>query len=110
MFGEEQGVAGFNNALTCCNQFWAGVQDVPVIRGAFITNDKLQLVKDLVSRARATPRTLSYTIRPNASWNWGGRKIPVTYEDFVYTWQQMVDPNNAVAVRDGYDRITGFTH
>ena len=110
MFGEEQGVAGFNNALTCCNQFWAGVQEVPVIRGAFITNDKLQLVKDLVSRARATPTTLSYTIRPNASWNWGGRKIPVTYEDFAYTWSQMVAPGNAVVGRDGYDRITGFTH
>jgi peptide/nickel transport system substrate-binding protein len=110
VFGQEQDVAGFNPALTCCNQFWAGVQTVPVIRGAFITNDKLQLVKDLVLRARATPTTLSYTIRPNANWNWGGRKIPVTYEDFVYTWQQMVDPNNAVALRDGYDRITGFTH
>ena len=110
MFGEEQGVAGFNNALTCCNQFWAGVQDVPVIRGAFITNDKLQLVKDLVSRARSTPTTLSYTIRPNASWNWGGKKIPVTYEDFAYTWSQMVAPGNAVVGRDGYDRITGFTH
>jgi peptide/nickel transport system substrate-binding protein len=110
VFGQEQDVAGLNTALTCCNTFWAGVQTVPVIRGAFVTNNKLELVKDLVSYAHATPTTLSYTIRANANWNWGGRKIPVTYEDFVYTWQQMVDPNNAVAVRDGYDRITGFTH
>jgi len=110
VFGQEQDAAGFNPTLTCCNQFWAGVRTVPVIRGAFLTNDKLQLVKDLVSRARATPTTLSYTIRPDANWNWGGRKIPVTYEDFAYTWQQLVNPANAVAVRDGYNQITGFTH
>jgi glutathione transport system substrate-binding protein len=110
VFGEEQDVGGFNTSLTCCDQFWAGAQTVPVIRGAFITNDKLQPVKDLVVRARATPTTLSYTIRPKAYWNWGGRKIPVTYEDFVYTWRALVDPANAVAVRTGYDQITGFTH
>src|SRR6266511_3941086 len=47
-------IVGFNTNLTCCNQFWAGVQTIPVIRGAFITNNKLQLVKDLVSDAKAT--------------------------------------------------------
>src|SRR4051794_13472523 len=54
VFGQEQDIVGFNTNLTCCNQFWAGVQTVPVIRGAFITNNKLQLVKDLVSSASAT--------------------------------------------------------
>ena len=49
VFGQEQDIVGFNTNLTCCNQFWAGVQTVPVIRGAFITNDKLQNVKDLVT-------------------------------------------------------------
>jgi peptide/nickel transport system substrate-binding protein len=34
----------------------------------------------------------------------------VTYKDFVYTWQQIVDPRNNVVGRAGYDRITGFTH
>jgi peptide/nickel transport system substrate-binding protein len=110
VFGQEQDVVGFNTVLVCCNQFWAGVQTVPVIRGAFITTDRLQLVKDLVSDARATKTSLSYTIRKNAVWNWGGRKLPVTYKDFVYTWQQIVDPKNEVVGRDGYDQITGYTH
>src|SRR3954462_5761208 len=87
VFGQEQDIVGFNTNLTCCNQFWAGVQTVPVIRGAFITNSKLQNVKDLVSSAKATRTTLSYTIRPDANWNWGGKKVPVTYKDFAYTWQ-----------------------
>jgi peptide/nickel transport system substrate-binding protein len=110
VFGQEQDIDGFNTALTCCNEFWAGVQTVPVIRGAYIINNKLQHVLDLVSSAKATPTTLSYTIKPNANWNWGGKKLPVTYKDFAYTWQMIVDPKNDVVGRDGYDQITGYTH
>ena len=110
VFGQEQDIVGFNTNLTCCNQFWAGVQTVPVIRGAYNINNKLQYVKDLISDAKATKTTLSYTIRPDANWNWGGKKLPVTYKDFVYTWQQLVDPKNDVVGRDGYDQITGYTH
>jgi len=110
VFGQEQDIVGFNTSLTCCNQFWAGVQTVPVIRGAYIVDNKLQHLKDLVSDAKATKTTLTYTIRKDANWNWGGKKVPVTYKDFVYTWQQLVDPKNDVVGRDGYDQITGFTH
>jgi ABC-type transport system substrate-binding protein len=111
VFGMEQDIDGFNTALTCCNAFWAGVTgNVPVTRGAYITNNKLQHVLDTVVAGKATPTTLSYVIRPNANWYWGGKKVPVTYKDFVYTWQQIVDPKNDVVGRDGYDQITGFTH
>ena len=110
VFGQEQDIDGFNTNLTCCNQFWAGVQTVPVIRGAYIVNNKLQHLKDLVTDAKATSTTLSYTIRPDANWYYGGKKSPVTYKDFVYTWQQIVNPANDLVARDGYDQITGFTH
>lgn len=111
VFGMEQDIDGFNTVLTCCNAFWAGVTgNVPVVRGAYNITNKLQHVLDTVVAASATKTTLSYTIRPNANWYWGGKKIPVTYKDFVYTWQQMVDPKNDVVTRDGYSDITGFTH
>jgi peptide/nickel transport system substrate-binding protein len=110
VFGAEQDIVGFNGALTCCNQFWAAVQLVPVIRGAFNVDNKLRHIKDLVSDAKATKTTLSFTIRKDANWNWGGKKVPVTYQDFAYTWQQLVDPKNDVVGRDGYDQITGYTH
>src|SRR4051794_28164886 len=110
VFGEEQDIDGFNTVLTCCNEFWAGVQTVPVIRGAYNLTNKLQHILDLVTSAKATRTTLSYTIRKDANWNWGGKKIPVTYKDFVYTWQQIVDPKNDLVGRDGYDQITGYTH
>jgi ABC-type transport system substrate-binding protein len=110
VFGQEQDIVGFNGNLTCCTQFWNNVQTVPVIRGAYNITNKLQYVKDLITDAKATKTTLAYTIRADANWNWGGKKLPVTYKDFVYTWQQLVDPKNDIAGRDGYDQITGYTH
>jgi peptide/nickel transport system substrate-binding protein len=110
VFGQEQDIDGYNTVLTCCNEFWAGVQNVPVIRGAYLVNARLDHQLDLVVFAKATRSTLTYTIRPNANWNWGGRKLPVTYRDFVYTWQQIVDRKNDLVSRDGYDQITGYTH
>jgi peptide/nickel transport system substrate-binding protein len=110
VFGQEQDIVGFNANLTCCSQFWSAVQVVPVIRGTYNVDNKLRHILDLVSSAKATKTTLSYTIRPDANWNWGGKKIPVTYKDFVYTWQAFVDPKNDVVGRDGYDQITGYTH
>ena len=110
VFGAEQDIVGFNGALTCCNQFWAAVESVPVLRGAYNVDNKLRHVLDLVSSAKATKSTLTFTIRPDANWNWGGKKVPVTYKDFAYTWQSLVDPKNDVVSRDGYDQITGYTH
>jgi ABC-type oligopeptide transport system substrate-binding subunit len=102
VFGAEQDVDGFNGALTCCNQFWAAVEIVPVIRGTYNVDNKLRHLLDLVTSAKATKTTLSYTIRPDANWNWGGKKIPVTYKDFAYTWLQIADPKNDLVGRDGY--------
>ena len=111
VFGMEQDINGFNTSLTCCNQFWGSVTGgTPVLRGSYVINNKLQHIKDIITDAKATKTTLSYTIKPNAFWTWGSKKLPVTYQDFVYTWQQLVDPKNDVAGRDGYDQITGFTH
>jgi ABC-type transport system substrate-binding protein len=78
-------------------------------RGAFIQNSRGTWVKDLVTDARATKSSVSYTISPNAFWYWGGRKVPVTYRDFVYTLQQLAnDPNTGFGV-SSLDP-TRFTH
>jgi peptide/nickel transport system substrate-binding protein len=110
VFGQEQDIVGFNAALTCCSQFWSAVQAVPVIRGTYNVDNKLRHIIDLVTSAKATKTSLTYTIRKDAFWNWGGRKLPVTYKDFVYTWQQTIDPKNDLASRAGFDQITGYTH
>ena len=111
VFGMEQDITGFNTALTCCGAYWAAVTgNVPEVRGAYNIDDKLRHVLDLVSSAKAAAKTLTFTIRPDANWYWGGKKLPVTYKDFAYTWQQFVDPKNDVVSRAGYDQITGYTH
>ena len=111
VFGMEQDIDGFNTILTCCNSYWAAVTgNVPELRGAYNITSNLKHILDLVSSAKATKTGLSYTIRPNAYWYWGGKKLPVTYKDFVYTWKQQIDPKNDVVGRQGYDQITGYTH
>src|SRR5262249_9506703 len=57
-------------------------------------------------------RGVSYTISSRAFWYWGGKKVPVTYKDFVYTLQQMDDPSNDIAGREPYNHLdpTHFVH
>jgi peptide/nickel transport system substrate-binding protein len=113
VFGLNGDVAGgFNAALSCCDVLPGAFVDVPVLHGAFVQNDEAVWVKDLVSSAHADTRGLSYTIRPDAYWYWGGKKIPVTYRDFVYTLRELDDPANDISSRLGYANLdpTHFTH
>jgi peptide/nickel transport system substrate-binding protein len=113
VFGEEQDINGFNVDLSCCNQLAGNfLGAVEALRGAFVQNEKGVWVKDLVSSATATKTSLSYTIKPNANWYWGGKKLPVTYKDFVYTLQQIDNPANDLAGRTGYSNIDtkNWTH
>jgi len=113
VFGVEQDITGFNTFLACCNQVSGGYMGaVEAQRGAFLQNEKGVWIKDLVSQASATKTTLSYTIKSNAYWYWGGRKVPVTYKDFVYTLQKLDDPASLVSDRLGYSNVdtTNVTH
>jgi peptide/nickel transport system substrate-binding protein len=99
--------------LSCCNQLagtFLGAGEA--LHGAFNQNNKGVWFKDLVSSASATKTSLSYTIKPNANWYWGGKKLPVTYKDFVYTLQKIDDPNTDSSGRTGYSNLdpTRFTH
>src|SRR5919204_1087912 len=106
VYGAEQDINGFNTNLECCNQFWAVViGNSAVLRGAYIITDKLQYKPDVITNAKLTtgPFTITYNIRKNAKWSDG---VPVSGQDFVWSWQKIVDPNSQVAGRDGYDQIT----
>jgi peptide/nickel transport system substrate-binding protein len=113
VFGIEQDINGFNTNLSCCNQLVGGfLGNLEAIHGAFNQDNKGLWFKDLVSSASATKTSLSYTIKPNANWYWGGKKLPVTYKDFVYTLQQIDNPANDLASRNGYSNIDtkNWTH
>lgn len=79
---------------TSFNQIGASEATTAAIRGAFTLRGG-RVVPDLVAAARADARGVTYTIRRDAFWYWGGRKVPVTYRDFVYTLQEVDSPNAA---------------
>ncbi len=109
VFGAEQDVDGFNTALNCCSEFWAGViGNTTETRGAFIITNKLNYRPDLISgfKVGGSPWKVTYFIRKNANWSDG---VPVSGSDFIYTWKQIVNPNSDVTSRSGYDQITRAT-
>ena len=113
VFGAEQDINGFNVNLACCAQLWASFMGAgETLHGAFNQNQKGEWFKDLVTAASASKTGVSYTISPTANWYYGGKKVPVTYKDFVYTLQKLDDPNSIVGSRNGYSNLdtVKFTH
>ena len=92
--------------------YWAALTgNTPTLRGNYIIDNQGNYHLDLASKVTATKSGLSITIRPDANWNWVGHaKAPVTYKDYVYTWQQIVNKANTPASTTGYDQITSFSH
>jgi peptide/nickel transport system substrate-binding protein len=50
-------------------------------------------------------RTLTYHLMPAARWHDG---VPVTADDVIYTWRQIMNPGNVTPSRTGYDRIASI--
>jgi peptide/nickel transport system substrate-binding protein len=109
VFGAEQDITGFNILNADENALWAQITGVsPTMRGTYIVDQNGNYHLDLASKVVATRTNLTITIRPDANWNWGGKKIPVTNKDVVYTWQQIVDPKNNNASTTGSVQIYSF--
>lgn len=109
-FGMEQDVSGFNSLNANEDQYWAVVTgETPVIRGDYIVDNKGNYHLDLAKSVTVSKTGLTITIRPNAYWYWQGHpKAPVTSNDYVYTYQQIVDPSNNSASTTGYSNITHY--
>lgn len=110
--GAGEGPAGFNPAVACCSDPWSTwMGPAEALRGAFVQTPAGRWIPDLVTSASANAKSVTYTIAPRASWYWGGRRIPVTYRDFVYTLRELVDSSRAVD-RGGYAHLdpSRYTH
>ena len=105
VFGDEQDPSGFNINQATQSSAWAAYELTPVIRGAYVIDDVGGYHLDLASSVVANKTSLTYTIRPDANWNWGGRKVPVTAQDFKYTLDAFLNPNNQVTSNTGYINI-----
>jgi len=108
VFGLEQTVNGFNLADATENAVYAGiVAGSPIIRGAYLIDNKSQYHLDVASKVVATKKFLRIYIRKDANWYWVGHKklYPVSAGDFIYTWKQLLKKGNAVAGNTGYVNI-----
>jgi len=73
-----------------------GLPEIQVIRDLFEglvnQNEKGQLEPGVATKWQSNDnRTWTFTLRDNARWSDGS---PVTAQDFVYSWQRLVDPKN----------------
>jgi peptide/nickel transport system substrate-binding protein len=110
VFGMEQDITGFNLAEADETAYWAALTgETGVIRGSYIIDQKGDYHLDQDSKVTVTKRNLTITIRKDAFWMWGKKKVPVTNADYAYTWKQFMDPKNNVASTTGYSNISGYT-
>jgi ABC-type transport system substrate-binding protein len=65
---------------------------------------------DLATKVVVNRKNITYYIRKDANWNYGGKKLPVTWKDFAYTVEQLNNPNNEVASNVGVNQIAKVTH
>lgn len=109
-FGMEQDVSGFDSLNANQDQYWAVVAgETPVIRGNYIIDNKGKYKLDLASNVTADKKGLTITIKSNAKWYWKTHSAqPVTADDYIYTYQQIMKPGNNVASTTGYSNFISF--
>lgn len=95
VFGAEQGGGPdwcLNQHIDVdCSAAWNTVFEAPVIRGAFLLTPKFRYKPDLISRytLKTKPLRIIFYIRRTARWSDG---VPVTAQDFRFTWLQKINP------------------
>jgi ABC-type transport system substrate-binding protein len=89
---------------------WAVWVENGILRAPYQLTNKYQYKHDLATKVKVTKKYIRYTIRKNANWNWGGKTVPVTYKDFVYTVKALNNSHNDVASNVGVNQIGRFTH
>jgi peptide/nickel transport system substrate-binding protein len=107
----EQDLAGTWNVNQASSTLaWAVWVENGILRSPYELTNKYQYKYDLVTKVTVNKKFIQYNIRKNANWNYGGKTIPVTYKDFVYTVKALNNPNNDVASNVGVNQIAKFTH
>jgi peptide/nickel transport system substrate-binding protein len=79
----------------------------PMLSSAYRLKPNMVFQPELITRVNVqqNPFRLTYFIKKNAYWNSGGKKIPVTANDFVQHWHTIMDKSNQILDTTGYDQI-----
>ena len=98
-----------NNLTTAGNGAWTAMIAGPALARGYkllpdFSYEPWIFDKDCTVTAQS-PFTVDCTIRPEAKWSDG---VPITSNDFKFTYDTIMNPKNDVVTRDGYDKITAF--
>src|SRR5688572_13981581 len=102
---EQEPSGGLNVQLVCCTLAWGQWIQNAVLGGAMKAQPDFTYAPHLVEaepEITEDPFTLTYKIRDEAQWNDG---TPVSSDDFVFTWETVMDKKNQMASTAGYDKI-----
>src|SRR3990170_904184 len=102
---EQEPAGGLNVELVCCTLAWGEWIQAQVLEGALKNLPDFSYAPNIAAalpEITEDPFTLTYTIKDEAVWS---DNTPITAEDFEFTWETYIGPDNDVASRDGYDDI-----
>jgi peptide/nickel transport system substrate-binding protein len=103
---EQEPTEGLNTSLACCSLAWGTLIQNQIFEGAYVNMPDFSYAPNIIEgEAELTedPFTLTYNIKEEAAWNDG---TPISADDFAFTQEVYVNPDNKMASRAGYDKIT----
>jgi peptide/nickel transport system substrate-binding protein len=106
-FASDQEPTGWNINTASDNLFALGQIVQHVYPQTFDITPEFEVVmnEDLLESAEVTsddPQTIEFVIRDDAVWSDG---TPISADDFIYLWQQVINPDNDVASTTGFEDI-----
>lgn len=110
-FANDQEPTGWNINTASDNLLALGIMTQHVYPQVFRSTPDFEVVLDeelMVSAEQVSddPQTIEYVIRDDAVWSDGE---PISGDDFVYMWQETINPDNDVASTVGYEDIESVT-
>src|SRR5215213_8672846 len=98
-----------NNMTTAGNGAWTAMIAGPALARGFKLMPDFSYQPWIFDKdctvTEQSPFTVDCTIRPEAKWSDG---VPITSNDFKFTYDTIMDTKNDVVSRDGYDKILAF--
>jgi peptide/nickel transport system substrate-binding protein len=105
IFGADQEPRTLNTFTVEGNAAWGSYVLAPAVTWGSKYNNRGVLIHDLLQSVTVndqSPLTVTYRIKPAARWS-DGR--PVSAADMIFTYQQIMNPNNSIASRVGFEDI-----
>jgi ABC-type transport system substrate-binding protein len=103
IFGADQEPRTLNTFTVEGNALWGSLVLQPVITFASKYDNKGKLIMDLFESVKLNserPMVVTYKLKQAAKWSDGK---PVSADDMIFTYQQIMNPNNTIASRVGFE-------